>query len=108
MILTAFNLTAKRALTRNVLIEDGGKRCPQPGKQIQLGGAAAEPDKGTDGLEVVVIESGVAGVLLDDVCDGDEMVQDALGAAVKNGILHDDQDPHDAAHKELVLLQLGR
>ncbi|KAI6766314.1 hypothetical protein HG530_007384 [Fusarium avenaceum] len=64
-------------------------------------------DKSTNGLEMVVVEPRVAGVLLHDIGNEDKMGQDIVQQR-NSTILDDNQNSHDTAHQEFVLLKLSR
>ncbi|KAI6754965.1 hypothetical protein HG531_004071 [Fusarium graminearum] len=93
-------------LTSNVLNQDLVEGAPQllVEKSSIAGGTVS--DKSTNSLEVIVVEPRVAGVLLHDVGDEDKMGQDIVQQR-GGAILDDDQNSHNAAHQEFVLLQLS-
>lgn len=65
------------------------------------------PDEGPQGLEVEVVEPGVARVRADDLGDVDKALEHDIGKR-HHALLDDNQNTHDTAHQELVLLHLFR
>jgi hypothetical protein len=65
------------------------------------------PDKCTQSFEMEVIESRVAWVAADDLCDIDQMLQNIIGDG-DDTLLDHNQDSHGTPHDELIFLNFLR